>query len=263
MSGADIFNVVSSIVSILSFLFAIWVWLRSDIKIKELLGVIRASHHIASTAVWESVVSPAKDHDMRLKQAEKNVGFLESIQRLTEQYAIESKTLYDRNLRVLLDKYVLWTTSMLDDFEAGKDLTEVWIVSKDLKPDASDEGTGKLVNKNLRKGVKYVFFYPDGLQYFQSEKQRLLRNINATTDKLSRQVRFVCLSQSKYAELAADGNVALYFHDKDRSVTPKCFEEIVFTQVHERGIFWQEHSDDEANRIRYLLGLELNEWRNA
>lgn len=264
MSGAEIFNLIGGIISILSFLFAVWVWMRSDIKIKELIGVIRSVHQITSTAIWESVVSPAKDYDSRLKQAEKNVGFLESIQKLTEEYAGgESKPFHDRNLRILLDKYVLWTTSMLDDYESGKNLTEVWVVTKDLKPDSTDEETGKLVNRNLKKGVKYVFFFPDSMTHLEAEKNRLLKNVNATASKLRNQIKFVSLSQNKYAELVTDGNIVLYFHDKNRNLIPKCFEEIVFTQIRERGIFWQEHADDESNRLKYLLELELNEQPNA
>jgi hypothetical protein len=145
---------------------------------------------------------------------------------------------------------------MLDDFEANKKLTEVWVVSRDLKPDSSNEEVGKLVSRNLRKGIKYIYFCSEDLPHFQAEVQRLLKNINAV-GKIINRVQIVILNRRTYDVLSSNGNIVLYFHDKKRSLLPKCFEEIVFTQIQERGTFWQEHSEDQADKIRYLLEPEL------
>jgi hypothetical protein len=257
MDKSEVFNIVVGLITIVSFIFAIVVWLKSNTKIGELIKVIKSIHEISNLAIWEFRISPAKGYEMRLRQAEETLGFMTSIREITTPYVTKSKSLGDENLKMLLDKRILWTTNTLDDFEATKELAEVWIVSQDLKPDSCDEETGKLVKKNLQKGIKYTYFCPDDLQNVQGERNRLLRNIGVTEKKAKDQVRILQIDRAKYDALFSSGNTVLYFHDVARRLLPKCFEEILLTQMHNRGIFWQEHSTSQADKIRSHLEAEF------
>lgn len=262
MTSLEIFSIVSGVVSILSFLFAVWIWMRADMKIKELRNIIRTIDELAGTAIWEFHTAPARDYELRLRQAEKTLGFMTSIQKTAEHYSSNAKAMHDTSLGVLLDRRVLWTVSMLYDFEASTNVSEIWIISRDLKPDCSDEEVGKLINRNLRRGRKYVYFCLDDIPYIQIEMQRLLQNLGTEGTKLRERVRIVPLNRTNYNSLFSNGNLALYFRDENRSLPPKCFEEIIFTQVSERGAFWQEHSEEQAIRMRHWLETALNNIMN-
>ena len=53
------------------------------------------------------------------------------------------------------------------------------------------------------------------------------------------------------------GNVVFYFQDEQKGKPPRCFEEIVLTQVSQRGAFWQEHSEGKSNELRHILETDL------
>jgi hypothetical protein len=58
--------VVSGVISILAFVFAVWIWLRADIKVRELVATIQALHNMADSVVWESLTLRAEDTAARL-----------------------------------------------------------------------------------------------------------------------------------------------------------------------------------------------------
>lgn len=68
-----------------------------------------------------------------------------------------------------MERGVILTGLSDHDSEMSKEITEVWVVTPDLKPDSSDEIVGKLVNKNLKAGKKYIFFYPEDLLHAGAE----------------------------------------------------------------------------------------------
>jgi hypothetical protein len=53
MSLIEWLGVVSAIVSILAFLFAVWVWLRSNAKTRELERVIQSVYDVSGTIIWD------------------------------------------------------------------------------------------------------------------------------------------------------------------------------------------------------------------
>jgi hypothetical protein len=55
----DWLSIISGIIGIMGFIFAIWVWLRADTRVKEITAAMQAMHDIADSALWESQCSPA------------------------------------------------------------------------------------------------------------------------------------------------------------------------------------------------------------
>lgn len=256
MTGVDILNIIGGIISVGSFIFAVWVWLRSDMKIKELRETIATIDNIAGTAIWEYHISPARDYELRLRQAEKIIGFVSSIRKITERYCEVNSTTFDSSINLLIKKNILWTVARLYDFEISQKVTEVWVVSKDLKPDSSDEEVGKLINRNLRKNAKYVYFCSANLPHIEAEISRLYKNLRVNDNKIKSRFKVVKVPID-HENIFSSGNMVFYFNDESRSIPPKCFQEIYFSQLSERGAFWQEHIEDRATQLRYIFEAEL------
>ena len=257
--NVDIFNIVVGILGIISFIFSIWVLMRSDTKIRELMGVIKTIYSITGTAIWESQVTTAGDYEVRLRQAEKTLGFVSSIRELTGQYAIHKTHLRgEGEVDQLIERGIIWNLTMIMDLETSKEVTEIWLVTPDLKPDSSDEVTGRTVSENLKRGKSYVYFFPDDLPHSQAEIASLLKNIGLTDSrKLRDKVTLIPVSRTQHSHLFAGGNMIFYYSDVHRSLPPRCFEEIVLTQIPKRGYFWQEHAESKSNALRHLLDAEL------
>ena len=265
MTGMDIFNTTVGILGIISFVFSLWVWMKSDMKIRELSGLIEAINDIASSAVWEWETTLKEDKEIKLNLAEKILGIMSSVKKLTQRYAKpSSRPNIDNTLSQLIEKgIIIPQSSNIWAVESAKNLSEIWLVTPDLKPDTTQEAVGKLTNQNLRQGKKYVYFIPDDLPHIESEIDRLYKNTgvaDSKSQKLKEKMTIVRLDKVKHSSLFHGGNVILYFLDKGKGKTPRCFEEIILTQITERGAFWQEHSEGKSNELRHLLEKEL---RNA
>lgn len=261
MTGMDIFNITVGTLGAISFVFSIWVWMRSDMKIRELSGIIGTIHDISGTAIWELQTMLPEDSNTILRQADKTHGFLVSIQKLTERYSMPSSRIGGSSaLGQLIERGVVQTQSSIWNVEVSKEVTEVWLVTPDLQPDCAVEPVGRLINRNIKSGKRYVYFYPDDLPHLENEVARLYKNIGALdshSHKLKDRITLVPLSRAKHGDLFVRGNIIFYFHDEQRNIPPKCFEEIVLTQVSERGAFWQEHSESKSNYLRHLLEAEI------
>lgn len=264
MTGIDTFNVVVGVLGIISFVFSIWVWMKSDMKIRELSGIIESIHDITGTVIWESQITLAEDYGIRLQHAERTLGFVTSIRKLTSRYIAQKATrTHDGNLGQLIERGIVWTKPMVMNVETSKETTEIWLVTADFKPDSSDKAVGKLINNNINDGKRYVYFYPDDLPHFETEQARLFKNIlleGPRFVKYKEKVKLVPLNRSKHSQLFTGGNIIFFYLDEHRSLPPRCFEEIVLTQVSERGSVWQEHSETKANDLRHLLASELHQF---
>lgn len=53
-------GVVSSIVTLLSFAFAVWIWMRSDMRVRELTNTLQAIFNISGDIMWEALRSQAR-----------------------------------------------------------------------------------------------------------------------------------------------------------------------------------------------------------
>src|ERR1035441_4353071 len=72
-------GVISGIITILSFVFALWIWMRSDTRVRELVGVLETIYDISGGILWETFNLNAEDIETRLRQAERALGLASSI----------------------------------------------------------------------------------------------------------------------------------------------------------------------------------------
>ncbi|MBC8491623.1 MAG: hypothetical protein H8D42_03595 [Candidatus Marinimicrobia bacterium] len=263
----DKFNIVVGIIGILSFVFSVGIWLWSRMKRRELSETIATIHSIAGTAlwensaIWEGQTAETDEREMRLRQSEKTLGYVNSIREITKRFVPYIKqTSSESEVGLLIERGIIVPKPKIWKIEGSEAVVEIWLVTPDLHPDSSSETTGKLVERLLIKGRNYVYFYPDDLAYKEAEVARLKKNIgitNDTTGKLAERVQLVPLNRNRYPTLFGSGNTILFFRDKERTLPPRCLEEVVLTRVPVRGAFWQEHSEDKARDIKYLLEEEL------
>ncbi len=65
MDALQVVSMVSGVISILAFVFAVWVWLRSDIKVRELTGVVQTVFDMSGSILWEMQTQDAEDTETR------------------------------------------------------------------------------------------------------------------------------------------------------------------------------------------------------
>jgi len=193
---------------------------------------------------------------------EKSLVSINNILRLTEQYSQKKSNLpYDISL--LVEKNIIWTGAMVWDLEISESVTEVWLFTPDLKPDISDKSVGKDVNLNIKNGKKYVYFFPENIPHIELEIERLFNNLelNILENITYREhVTLISLSQEKFQYFYGKNNTILFFTDKNRSLPPRCFEELMLTQIKDRAVFWQENTEEKAKEIRNLYTKHLKEF---
>jgi hypothetical protein len=142
------FSILSGVISIASFIFALWVWMRSDMKINELRNVISSINDIAGVALWQSQMVYPETPEIRLAEAEKAIGFLSSIRNLASKYPSNSShSPHPDSIIDLMERAIVCSGPKLWHRELSKTTIEVWVITPDLKPDSSDPITGELVSK--------------------------------------------------------------------------------------------------------------------
>ncbi len=257
MTSLDVFTIIASVIGIISFLFSAWIWMKSDTKIRELINVINTVHDISITVLWEENMLLAESYETRLRQADKTIGYITSLVKLAEKYT-GNKHKYESSMEIgiLVEKGIIWTNPMIGELEMSQNIKITWLVTPDFQPDSSQSTTGKMVNKCIKKGNRYVFFYLDDLPHSSSEIDRLMNNIGLSNYKkteIDKYALTIPVNREKYSNLFENGNTILFYSDFHRHLIPRCFREIPLTRVPERGIFWQEHTDIRANEIRHML----------
>ena len=262
MSLIEWLGVVSAIVSILAFLFAVWVWLRSNAKTKELEGVIQSVYDVSGTIIWDMQVLHFEDPATRLRNAEKSLGLVSALHTMTGKYVGNGMILQETEFGTLLQRGVIWSNRMITELERSERIREIWLVSPDLEPDLSDPRTGRIVADNLKSGKRYVYFCPSDLDELEVEQTRLLANIGAL--KPSRQasrVTIVPIDPKVHGRVFQRGNTIFFFSENPEWAAGAAFEEVIFTQISARGLFWQEHTPAIAGEIQLALKKELQVWR--
>lgn len=255
----DSLNIVSAIVGIGSFIFSVWVWIRADARIRELSRIIDTIYEISDTAIWEAQIILGDDQEIILRKSEKTAGFLSSIRELTSQYSEKKLDLGDDRLNYLVHHGIILTMQMVLNIEVSKKITEVWVVTPDLKPDSSDKLVGEKVRRNIKNNKRYVYFYPDNLSHKDAAISMLYENIGVidSKGKTGEDVTLVEIDRAKYRELFVHDSTILYFRDRYRSLPPRCFEEVGFSQLENRTLFWQEHSESKSLEFFHFLNSEL------
>jgi hypothetical protein len=261
MSVVAWLGVVSAIVSILAFMFAIWVWLRSDIKVRELEGVIRAAHDVAGTIQWEMQTVRVDDPAARLRSTERSLGEVYALRAITAQYVKGPVVRPGPEFGGLMERGVIWSTSMLWDIETADRTRDIWFVTPDLEPDISDPTVASVVSANLKRGKRYIYFCPANILHRETTKTKLLASIGALkSDRLAARVTIVPVEDTQ-GQIFQRGNVIIFFFENADWETGRAFEEIVFTKLSARGLFWQEYPAAVAEQIKVRLKQELDSWQ--
>lgn len=253
------FNVFTGIITVFSFVLAIWVWIRSKYSHKELITVLQSINKIASRAVWENETIRNTTTERKLSQSEKTLAYIENIRQLTDSYKHSYHVVSDNVLmqKLLKDGDILGEHNILD-IEMSDDITEIWMVSPDLKPDSSDRETGRVVNLQIGKGKKYVYFFPDDMKHESDLIDRLLGNIGHSTGvSNTEKINLVKIPSEEFFRRFGLKNTILFFRDSGRTQLPLCYEEIVLEKTDSRGAFWQERLEDSTMDIKHFLSEAL------
>jgi hypothetical protein len=257
----DAFNIICGIVTIASFVFALWLWIKTATRVQELTSLLAKINAIALLTVADSHQTFDADREHFVRKAERALGYLSSVQKLTQDYASSSRSQAEAAHLPLVEQGILWTKSMIWEVEMSKETAEVWMYTPDLKPDSTEASIGKAVMKNLRASKNYVYFFPNDLPHRDQEIAKLLKNVGAS-DRFpfdwKDRIKFVPIENPAMLGLAYE-NTIFYFRDGARLLQPRCFEEIKFTKVASRGTYWQEHSETRAAELQHALAKALVE----
>ena len=254
-------SVVSGVIGVLSFVFAVWVWMRSDVRVRELTGALQSIYDISGSILWETVNLEGEDTDTRLRQAERAVGLASSIHTLSSKYAAAAPDYRATEIGTLIKRGVILTRPMVWNMETSSATKEVWLVTPDLKPDVSEAAVGTMVGKNIRKGKRYVYFVPDDLDNLPDLTRRLEANLGISSMKARqpKTLTVVRVGTAGFPIYLGTGNVIFLFKTDSKLSRGDALREIVLTQVSERGIFWQECADKEAESMYQFLRQKLGE----
>jgi hypothetical protein len=257
----DILGTISGIIGIAGTVFSFWVWYKSKQKVAEITRALDIIRDISGTAIWETETALLGNSERRLQQSEKILGNITDIHKVAVKFIDKDETKHmGESLGQLIERGIIWNQGMVWAIEVSREIEEIWLITPDLKPDASDKEDGELVNRNLKNGKKYIYFFPNDLPDLENEIKRLRHNIGATGsgEKFAKQLTFISLPKNNYGHIFSKGNIVLYFGGKNP--LPRCFEEVILTQVSERGLFWQEHAENKSREIRATLNTALQEF---
>jgi hypothetical protein len=253
-------SVLSGIIGVLSFIFAVWVWMRTDMKVRELTGALQTIYDISGNILWETINLTGEDAETRLRQAERAVGLASSIHTLSSKYAAATPDYRSTEIGVLVERGVIVSQAMLTNIETSPSVKEVWLVTPDLEPDLSEAATGAIVSRNIRNGKRYVYFVPTGLQNLSDLTVRLRFNVGAgSTKSYLRNLQVIPIETTDFPISLGTGNMIFFFKTDSASSRGEAFREIVLTRVADRGIFWQECTDAETESVYQFLRRKIGE----
>jgi hypothetical protein len=127
-------GVLSAIISILAFLFAVWVWITKDNRVRELEGVIQTAYNIARDILWDTQLVLSEDSATRLINAENALGKVSGLLEATAQYAKSPSSIHATEIGALIERGIIRTNAMIYQLEKSKRVQEIWLVTPDLQP---------------------------------------------------------------------------------------------------------------------------------
>lgn len=231
-------------------------------RVKELTGTLQAIFDISGSILWETVKLKGENADARLRQAERAIGLASSIHTLSSKYVSNVKSSSGTELTALVERGIIWTLSMLWNIETSVAVKEVWLVTPDLKPDVSDPEMGEVVGGNLKKGKRYVYFVPAvlGTPSELASRLRVNQGIDSTKSRSGDRITIVQVDAPGFWMSLGSGNLIFFFNADSKSTRGISFREIVFTQISERGFFWQECAENEAEILYNFLRQKLEDF---
>jgi hypothetical protein len=256
-------GIVSAVITILAFLFAVWVWMRANTRVRELEGIIQSAYDITGTIEWNMHMVGAEDLATRFRNAENSLGLVSALHITTGKYAKTARSFGETEIGAMLERGVIWNHASITELERSARVQEIWLFTPDLQPDLSEAATGRIVARNLKAHKRYVYFCPNDIHDFDAEKKRLLANIGALRSPEVSRVTVVPISANVRQSIFQRGNTIVFFFEDPEWGACIAFEEIVFTKISARGFFWQEHTESVAAEIRTILKQELHNWREG
>ncbi|MEV6487649.1 hypothetical protein AB0M20_03280 [Actinoplanes sp. NPDC051633] len=248
------FEIVGGIVSIIAFVFSVWVWMKSDMKVRELRAVIQTAYDVCGSIMWEISRHPGDDDSVRLRHVESALGQVAAIQTLTSKYADRASSRRRTDIDALAERGVLWPSDMIWGLENSGRVREVWLVTPDFEPDRSDKEVGSSVGRNVRRGTRYVYFVPEDIGDLEELKAGLLENLGlAKAQRLMNRITIVPVDRKVENNLFQRGNSILFFEGDPATAAFYALEEVVLTKIPTRGSFWQEHPKSVADELRREL----------
>lgn len=223
--------------------------------------VIQSAYDISGTVLWDMQTVQAESPAARLRNAENSLGVVSALRVITGKYAKSALSFRETDIGALLERGVIWTTTAVYELERSERVQEIWLATPDLEPDMSNPTTGKVVASNLRAKKRYVYFCPSGISDFDAARRRLLANVGATRAQDASRVAIVQIGPGVHGQIFQRGNTIIFFAEDPEWGTYSAFEEVVFTKISGRGVFWQEHSPAIAAELRAILKQELERWR--
>jgi hypothetical protein len=231
--------------------------MRSDLRVRELTNTLDAINQISRDMMWNSSTLSIENSNSRLRQTEQLLGRASSIHTLSSKYVqgLSKSKQGGAELNMLVERGIVWTTSMLWNVERDPQTREIWLATPDLKPDISDSIMGEIVGNNLRRGKSYKYFIPDSLGDPDDLVLQLTANLNIdkARSKSGDRISIVGIDAAAFRATVGAGNVIFFFKANPMASKGMVFREIVFTRVAGRGVFWQEWPDTEADELYRFL----------
>lgn len=238
--------------SVIVTVWALWVMAHARTRSAELERVLAVIDGVARESLTDIASTPTRDDTAQTKLRAALRANVQSIRVMVAIHLGTSEQFADRNITMLVERRLVWTQFELWDIEASPEVPEVWVVTPDLEPDRSGTPQGRLVSANLKKGKRYVYYYPADLPDEQAQVERLMNNISDTRGRRNvENVRMVPLPREEYGDLFSAGNSMLYFLDAERAQPPQLFKEI--SAISDRAQFWSPRSEQEAIALRNRL----------
>jgi hypothetical protein len=251
MTESDMIGIFGAIVSVLALGFAVWQWMRLRKKEHEFIKVLSEVYRLVNVALRVEEVRPGthRTHAMDLERCR---NMLEAVRISADQglralgldVPIDHITILDNSLA----RANLLTGVDLLIMESQRSIQYVWVVTPDLEPDYSETETSRVVESNLRRGVKYAYIVPDTMpdienrcRTFSQRFGKAYRRPSASSPllPLSDQFQIARIPEVQFHEMFPVGNSVLYFKNDPGRSLPIGYREIVVPRLHSRGVFWE------------------------
>jgi hypothetical protein len=121
---------------------------------------------------------------------------------------------------------------------------------------------GEVVGENLKRGKLYVYFAPNTLGDLPDLTLRLKANlgVDSARSRSGDRITVIQLDAPDFWMSLGSGNLIFFFNTEPKSSRGISFREIVFTQISERGVFWQECTESEAELLYRFLRQKLEDF---
>lgn len=264
----DLVEISGWIIGLVSFIYALYCQYKNQIlaneakhetnQLREKLESLqktraefaRTIHDLCFQSQLRTKNYPGGDiHGLALQRESLN-STIASIQRIAQEFSD----------RLVFQGEFVWG-SELGAMEEAKDISRVWLISRDLLPDSEDTELQGIVARNLSLGRRYRYVFPDILptEVANSLMSNIRTQLHKVTGHISEpncDVILIPVPLAQNQRLFAGGSLAVYEINPgslrpDMPSTVLAFEEVMIPDER-RGALWRRHGDIHA---KSLLGF--------